>query len=823
MIVRGGGTFVGRGAELTAMLAAYEDERVSTVLLSGEAGIGKSRLLHEFATRLGPEPLVLPGRCVEFGNDGIPFAPFVAPLRGLVRAAEGREPAATVSAWLSGSGPVDQIGLLGAVLTLLEETADTRPLVLVLEDLHWADGSSLQLLSFLVANLAHPGVFLAGSHRPPTGALRQLVTELSRVPAVLRIEPAPLSRHEVGRQLAGLLGREPEPALAARVAERSHGNPLFVQALARSPRDSPAELLDLLYAGLPDLDDDARQVLAVASVAGTVAEHELVEAVADLPEARLDAALRRLVDEHVLSATGAAYAFRHALVRQAVYERLLPVRRARLHQRLAGLEREPARVAAHAEAAGDLPRALDAAWRAAGRAGRAGTEPERLHLLRQVLDLWDRVPDAATVVGADRLTVLDQAVVAAHATGSVALGLDWSAQAIAAAPDAARYYRQARLKNLNRAGGRDDLLAALALDPPAELRAAILVDLAAVEVFAGDMASAERRAREALGLTSKGPVLATAHAYLALATGADVHFAQARALADAPTLTTVATWEAAARIAVGGYAAAIEAIRAGIGAAHETYEYARHGPILVVKWVQALTALGRGQDALDLVDEALGEPYLPPLSHAALLISRGEIELARGDGAAASASAAAARDLVGDEPWARPYRIRLGTLEARLTPSRAPEIYAATAAVADLSAHPHEAWALLAEARPADRPDLPVVGPVDAAYRAMSEARWEEAAEGWRALGQPYELSRCLFQAPLPVVRRPSAPPAMGLTAREHDVLRLVAEGRTNRQIAAALFISANTAGVHVSRILTKLGAATRTEAARRYLDAGSA
>jgi DNA-binding CsgD family transcriptional regulator len=269
-----------------------------------------------------------------------------------------------------------------------------------------------------------------------------------------------------------------------------------------------------------------------------------------------------------------------------------------------------------------------------------------------------------------------------------------------------------------------------------------------------------------------------------------------------------------------------------------------------------LTALGRRDDALELIAETLGEPRLPPLSHAALLICLGELELAGGDSDAARNAAAAAGELLGDEPWVRPYRIRLSTLRARLEPDRAAEIYAATEG---LLAHPHEAWPLVAAAAPADLPTLPVVGPVDEAYRAMAEGRWDAAADLWRTLRQPAQLSQCLLRAAearlargdragaepmlrevdtigLDAPRRPAAAlagrgglrrppvsPLLALTAREHDVLRLVADGKTNRQIAAELFISANTAGVHVSRILAKLGVATRTEAARKLLDINAA
>jgi len=483
--------------------------------------------------------------------------------------------------------------------------------------------------------------------------------------------------------------------------------------------------------------------------------------------------------------------------------------------------------------------------------------------VERALQLWERVPDAAAVAGTDRLTVLDHAVDAAIATTAVEAGLRFSAEVLAAAPTPRRHYRQARLKNLGHAGGRDDLLTALESLPgnqSSRLRGEVLAELAAIDMFTAETGRARQYAQEALDVAEAfgdRVLAARAHAYLGLTAAAEPdtaagHFARARAAADAHTMPGVATWEAALHIAMGRYDAAIEAIRAGIGAAHRTYEYAKHGPILVVKWVQALTALGRRDEALELIAETLGEPRLPPLSHAALLICLGELELTGGDPDAARTAAVAAQDLLGDELWVRPYRIRLRTLQARLEPDRAAEIYAATEG---LLAHPHEAWPLIAAAAPADLPALPTVGPVDEAYRAMAEGRWDAAADGWRMLRQPAELSQCLLRAaeaclargdragaePLlrevdaiglepprrqaavlagrGGLRRPPASPTLALTAREHDVLRLVADGKTNRQIAAELFISANTAGVHVSRILAKLGVATRTEAARKLFD----
>ncbi|WP_169789710.1 ATP-binding protein [Actinoplanes subtropicus] len=806
-IFRRSATFVGRGPELQALREAYQDPAVHTALICGAAGIGKSRLVDEFVSRLGPRPRVLTGRCVQFGNDTVAYAPFLLPLREL-----------------SIVSPAD----FGQVLTAVERAAAERPLVVVLEDLHWADPSSLHLLAFLVANLDAEGVLLVATFRSPGGRLRQVVAELSRLPAVRVLTPAPLSRHETGRQLAALLGREPEPTLVTRVFQRSQGNPLFIEALGDAPEDNPAELLELLVAGLPELTADGSRVLALAAVAGTTVEHDVLAAVAELPEFSLHRALRELVDGQVLVAAGAGYEFRHALIRQAVYDRLLPAERTGLHRQfaavLSAMPERVAQLAAHAYAAGEHACALRSAWQAALRTG-PGAEHVRLHLLERVLELWAQVDDKA---GLDRLTVLDHAAEAGLATNAVAAGLRWSAEALAAAPDPRRYYRQAVLKSLGHGDGRDELHRALRLLPEASpLRGDVLAALAIGCIFAGDLGPGGRYAAAALEVAEQvgsPSLLARAHAYLGLAaegdpTAAARHFAAARATADPLTMIDVAVWESALHVSMGAYRTAVEVVQAGLRTAHETFQYEKRAPVLVVKWVQALTALGEWAQALDLIDEALGEPDRPRLSQAALRISRGEIHLARGDRAAAAADADCARRLLGDGPAVRRYRIRLGALDIRLAPDRAGEIYAGLAD--GLAAYPHEAWALVAAKAgapgPAEVPDIAVVGPVDEAYRAMARGDREAAARGWRALAQPYELSLCQGGAPRPA---PGRPAILGLTAREVEVLHLVAEGRSNRQIAAELFISSNTAGVHVSRILAKLGAATRTEAARRFLDA---
>ncbi|MEV5833255.1 AAA family ATPase [Nocardia sp. NPDC052112] len=925
------GAFVGRAAEVSALQRAYHDESVHTVLIAGEPGIGKSRLVGEFTSRLGSDVLVLTGRCPEFGASGVPFAPFVTIMRGLLRRIGVDELTAllpiarpALSRWLpelamrtgAAETEADRIRLFGEILTVFEQLAISRSVVLVVEDLHWADDSSRELLTFLVANLTQRDLLLISTYRPADSErLRRFLTGLRRDPGVRVLHPEPLTRHEVGRQLAAVLNREPEPGVATRVFQRSKGIPLFVEALGRAlradpdrvPEDALADLSDLLLGYRSGLSEDAEALLRLAATAGSPVAAELLESATDRSDDALHLALRQLTDQRLLLATDTGYEFRHSLIRDAVYDDMLPIERKRLHSRLSQVllaegapgagERRMGELAYHAYAAGDLPHALVASWRAATES--AGAQGERVQQLDRVLELWDRVPDAATLVGVDRLAVLERIVEACFHGGIVERGVTAADQALelldaATAPErAARlYYYRAGLENQSSGGSVDDLTRALELlptQPPSVLRGEVLASLAASRVFHGDAVGAARAARAAVEVAEQTGIPALAargYAYQGLAAAAGngsavTYFEQAHAAANDPqTLLTVVLWESAALVAAGEYQAAIETIQQGLRAAHETFRFADAGPILLVKWAQALAGLGRWPEALDLIDESLTD-QLPPLSKAALLLCHARIVLAQGSSTAATSSADAAAVLLSDGPWARQYQLQLRTVRTDIAIAdgqsrRAHEIVAETLAADDLITHHHEVWPLLATAAriaDADLADvadrLPVTTAVDSAYRAVFTATgdndptaWHQAVSAWRTIDQRHDLARSLLgaaEAELVVGNRAAAretlreaaelaaglgatpltdaaeqlaerarvalqvtrpqpahetPRTFGLTPREIDVLRLVAQGLSNRQIAAELFISGNTAGVHVSRILTKLGAATRTEAA---------
>ncbi|NUS44421.1 MAG: response regulator transcription factor [Mycobacteriaceae bacterium] len=459
---------------------------------------------------------------------------------------------------------------------------------------------------------------------------------------------------------------------------------------------------------------------------------------------------------------------------------------------------------------------------------------------------------------------------------------------------AALYYRRGCLANLAGTGGSADLARALELLPegePTALRAQVLVDLAATQVFGGDAAAADRTAHAALDVAEQvdtPAVAARAHAFIALSAAesdtAAAHFASARAAADDPaTLLSVLTWQCAFDVAMGRYAAAVDAVHEGLRTANDSFQFTDKGPILLVKWAQALNALGQWATARTVIDEALAGP-LPGLSAAALSLCHADITLAQGDRATAQQAVDAAAGLLDDNPWATQYRLELRAVQCKLAVhcddfSHATALLTSTVAEAGVRAYPNDLWPLLAlAARLPDPPDLAdtaaqlaIASPVAAAHRAVyvaattgAPALWTEAAASWHALGRPFDHAQALLgyaeaalahgdrgkartalkeaadvatglgatslhdsvrrtaeHARLPLAdsgpdsgRTDAAPSTSGLTRRELDVLRLVSRGLTNRQIAAELFISGNTAGVHISRILAKLGVATRTEAA---------
>lgn len=439
-------------AELEARLADAEGGEAGVVLLSGEAGVGKSRLLDAFAQRAAARARVLVGGCVDLGEGGLPFAPVVEVFRRLARDLGAQRMAEVLGAnrvelarlvpqlsservtpaerMASGS----QSTLFSAVLDAFETLAGQQPLVVGFEDLQWADQSTLAMLTYLAGNLRGvPAMFVAtrrtdGLHHPHS--LRPQLAELARMPTVTRMDLAPLDRDAVAAQIAGLTGETPEPTVVDEIAARSDGNPFFVEELvaARSSdgaADPPQSLRDVLLSPLDWLPKETRQLVDVVAAAGRPVGHRLLGAVSGQRGAELSELLRPAVDHRLLVEDGdARYGFRHALTREAIYDELLASERIALHhtiavalaahRHLADSENVDAELAHHWHAAGAFPEAFAAARAAGERSRQMGAHEAALGHYEQALALWDHRDEGAP----SRLDVLLAAADAAHRAGA---------------------------------------------------------------------------------------------------------------------------------------------------------------------------------------------------------------------------------------------------------------------------------------------------------------------------------------------------------------------------------------------------------------------
>ena len=431
----------------------------------------------------------------------------------------------------SAAGQGSQARLFEGLLTLLDALGQERPVLLVIEDLHWADRSTRAALTFLARNLTSERVLVVASYRSDEvhrgHPLRPLLAELERDPHSRRIllsrspatsSPSCWPTSSAPRRL---------PSLLERLWTRSGGNPLFGEELLAAGLDgrgaAPDTLRDALMLRVERLSEPAQELLRLVAV-GERLDHPLLAEASELEPRALRDALREAVEAHILVAQDdAVYRFRHALLREAVEGDLLPGERSELHLTLArALElraaedadaQTTAAVAHHFAAGGDQPAALAAAVRAAAAAERVHAHGEAAGLLDRALELWDRVPDPEARAGADRVTLLTRASDAASALADPGRQLALLEAALAdlgAQPDPRRAARilesiARAQRHLNRSeDGIATLERALALversgdegDPSA--RAEVLAGLARAFMIVDRHTHAVARAREAL-------------------------------------------------------------------------------------------------------------------------------------------------------------------------------------------------------------------------------------------------------------------------------------------------------------------------------------
>jgi tetratricopeptide (TPR) repeat protein len=668
---------VGRDDEVARLRAAIERAAAgqpATILLAGEAGIGKTRLVAEaLGHAAGLGAVALAGGCLDVGDGVLAYAPVVEALRPLARLlgpAElervlggARDQLARLVPELGSSDAAGQGGqlepwrLFELLLGMLHRIAERTPLLLVAEDLHWADQSTRDLLAFLVRNL-RAGVALVLTYRSDElhrrHPLRPFLAELNRDGRAQRLELGRLGRRELAELVAGILGEPPAPGLAREILARSEGNPFFAEELLAAGLEGtrlPPALRDLLLARVDALSEPAQRMLAAAAVAGSRVDHELLAVATGQDDEQIVPLLREAVTHHLLVVDEASggYLFRHALVQEAVYGELLPAQRGPLHAAYArALNRRTERrggdagtsvgvtavelgqLAYHWHAAGDPGRALPAFVRAGQAAERAAAPAEALGHYQRALELWDQAPGAAASSPLDRVAVLDRAAVVADMAGRRELAAALGARAldqidVAAEPLRAgvllerlsRYHWRALDRSAAMAAA-ERAAATVPADPPTWERARVLAVHGRLLMAMGRRSQAMARSEEAVAVARQVGaraeegyalnVLGTSLCALGRMEAGTAHLEQAREIAselgEVDELARVHMNLATVLEESGRCAEAAGVYLAGLDVARRFGAFGSYGPLLLPDAATVLLSLGRRTEAGQLLAEA---------------------------------------------------------------------------------------------------------------------------------------------------------------------------------------------------------------------------
>jgi DNA-binding CsgD family transcriptional regulator/tetratricopeptide (TPR) repeat protein len=860
------GLLLERSAELSTLVGCLEaverSARGQVLLVGGEAGIGKTTLLRRFSEECGQSVPVLWGACDPL------FTP--SPLGPLLEVAEasGGELKAVVE---RGAMPH------AVVAALAHELSARAPTVFVLEDVHWADEATLDVLRLLARRVETVPALVVASYRDDeldrAHPLRILLGELARSRTVRRLKPARLSPGAV-TQLA-----EPYGVDADELYRKTAGNPFFVvEALATKAEGIPDTVREAVLARAARLSPDGGRLLEAVAVVPPKAELWLLEALADDAVDGLDECLT----SGMLVAQAAGVAFRHELARLAVEESVPPHRRVELHRRaLAALADPPggapelARLVHHAEAAGDLDAVLRFAPAAAARAASLGAYREAAAQYSRALRFGDRLP-----VGL-RAELLERRSHACYLTDQN----DAAVEAVQAALGCRRQLGQ-RLEEGDSLRWLSQILWCPGRTTEAELAAGAAVtlleelppgrELAMAYANRAHLCAAAGRAEEAVAWADRALELAerlddteiAVHARIT--TGAVATEGRVGAPATEGRRRLEQSLELARRAGLAEQVARTYILLVGTAVGVR-----RHG--VATRWLQA------GVDFCS--DQGLER------DRRYLLASRARLELDQGRWGAAGQSAAAVlrtprasitphivalvvRGLVrarrGDPGQWAPLEEAWALAEPTGELPRLAPVAAARAEAAWLEGDRHAVaeatedtlrlavewrWGWLAGELADWRRRAGLGGELPAGsaepYALQAAGEWAQAAEWWRQLGCPYEAALALADAgeeeplrtALEALQRLGARPAAdavakrlrqlgvrrlprrprrataanpaGLTARELEVLALLGADLRNADIAARLHIAEKTVDHHVSAILAKLGVRSRREAAR--------
>lgn len=948
---------VGRTAELHALTAAAAEAAAGAprvVVVGGEAGIGKSRLLDELCATLDPSVVIARGQCVEFGAVGVPYAPLIGVLRDLVDAvgteavfAAAGGGAGTLRGLVEARTPAERDERLGVerldevVTTILETLSVERDVVVIIEDLHWADPATLDVVRFLARMLRTGRLLIAVSYRSDDVArghpLRGVLAELERNRRVSRVLLDRLDAAQVRTQLEGLIGAEASVARSSAVFERSEGVPFFVEELAEwcDERAVPTTLRELLLARYEDLSPESQRIVRALAAGGGRVDHAILAEVVGVT-VDLDATLREAIEAGVIVVAGRGYDFRHALVRDAVADELLPGESADVHARFAqalegqpvdptGLAARSVLVSAHWLEAHDLEQAFRTSLEGMGLSRSAFAYASAAQLGERALGLWHRVSDPEATAGIPHVELLDRVARSWRGAGEMSRALATVDLALAEVDSADRVRRARLLRNkglMLAFDGRTDALTvleeALELLGDAEepaLRAGLLAELASKYMVSGQSDRAIRAATEAL-MTSPADASRTRSVAANVRAGtlvhlgrldegmADYELALAEAGDDRDALLRYHINYSDTLHLLGRHAESLEVALTGIRIAEASGVARTSGAILALNTVDPLVALGDWARADALIDDSLdldppvvfrvylrrarirsvlwrGDPQRARVLFtqwegsmrqiaefedqvaAGLALDIAEVYLAQGDLDAAWSWAGrlVERERLASAPWELPIAPVVARIIARRReraddPTLGAEQLARLAEVIERDVWPtRDMWSAFVAAE--------VGGPSGTGDDAQLWLRAIEAAAGPEGTAlMRLQLRYGLARAQVRTADRAAAVETLArlrqdavdlgaeliatwcdslsadaglaprehhphadaeLTAREHQVLELIAEGLSNGQIAERLYISRKTVSVHVSAVLRKLGAASRTEAARHLLSARSA
>lgn len=905
------------------------------VVVTGEAGIGKSRLLAEALAGLDGVR-VLTGQAVDMATGEIPFGVLAATLRDLTRSAglnvltdAERVALAPLLPGSSPSSAADRVQLLSAVIDLLERLMAEQPLVWVVEDLHWADSATRDLVTLSLRTIRGPFAVVAtvrtdDPDRPSEqdATLTSYVAALARIPGAFVLPLSRLTAEQVHEQLGALLGTGLPPGAAARIEQLSDGVPFVVEELAAAAGRSEVATASTVASGrlstLAALSPEGRRVVDAVAVGDGHLRISLLEQVVDATPEELDDALADAVRAGILltEVESDSLGFRHALLRDAADRAMGPGARRSWHRRWAEvLEANPGvfatdpaalAIAEHWHHARDARRALAATFAALPAAARICRPDEESELWIRIMRGYATLDDAPDLTG---VPVRE------------ALALGYMANIAASVPQRQRFHDAVPIERLSETEGLAHRAMAMQTgkgegftvpqDVTDEVERAFAdeaPDLLSTLVW-GLMGSRSSDTRSGQALIDRAweasaafdnPRLLVALASVA-SYYAQIHGDSAKSAAVVEEVLdrlSDQTWEGVLRLRGNliWCLLTLGELQRADTVATDALERLPHPHLspgiwehlsenaactwyVSGQWQRARELLERGapwwQDdvrssnaRLDLLDlEQLGTADVSRWpAHLDRPADEGAPRLVVRD--LLAREAAARGDLVGMRRWLEPaWADELVLLGAEVLWATA--LFAARAeadaALVGASVDPDAAAAHVeAIARvTADFPRCGVLGevwPVDLAAQldrfrgrdarpALREALagWErighvpdamvthvalaeaEALHGDRNAGRSHlararEIATTLQARPmLAHITALADRHCLGLrerraedllTEREAEVLALLAEGRTNSEIAAILFMSAKTASVHVSRIITKLGAANRTEAA---------